>query len=199
MACPAALVLATLAGVAEAQVTAEQQSAIRANCGSDFMSKCSRVTPGGKDALVCLQKNVASLSAACKTAVSATIPAETKPAQAAPAAAAAAAPATAPAAETPAAPVQRETTAAPPPPVAKAETKPSPATKPQQAAKPAATAKPAAAGPPPAPAQEAAAEPTPQQLSAIKFTCRRDFTVYCKGVPAGGAEAVACLQRSAAS
>ena len=65
-----------------AQVTAEQQSAIRASCRSDFMSKCSGVTPGGKDALVCLQKNVASLSPACKTAVSATIPA---PAQAAPA------------------------------------------------------------------------------------------------------------------
>ena len=39
------------------------------------MSKCSGVTPGGKDALNCLQKNVASLAPACKTAVSATIPA----------------------------------------------------------------------------------------------------------------------------
>ena len=38
------------------------------------MAKCSGVTPGGKDALVCLQKNVAGLSPACKTAVSATIP-----------------------------------------------------------------------------------------------------------------------------
>jgi hypothetical protein len=38
------------------------------------MSKCSGVTPGGKDALLCLQKNVASLSPACQTAVSATIP-----------------------------------------------------------------------------------------------------------------------------
>ena len=37
-----------LASAAQAQVTGEQQSAIRANCRSDFMSKCSGVTPGGK-------------------------------------------------------------------------------------------------------------------------------------------------------
>src|SRR5437763_4332223 len=96
--CLAVLVIAALPGGANAQITAEQQSAIRANCRSDFTSKCSGVTPGGKDALVCLQKNVASLSPGCKTAVSATIPApaEAKPAQAPPAAAPAPA-ATAPA------------------------------------------------------------------------------------------------------
>ncbi len=50
------------------------------------MSKCSGVTPGGKDALMCLQKNVASLSGGCQTAVRATMPAEA-PKMAAPAAA----------------------------------------------------------------------------------------------------------------
>ena len=97
----AAIALAALTSIAAAQPSPEQQSAIRASCRSDFMSKCSGVTPGGKDALLCLQKNVASLSPACKTAVSATIPA---PAQAAPAK-----PAPVPAAVPPAA-------AAPPPP-----------------------------------------------------------------------------------
>lgn len=70
-----------------AQVTSDQQSAIRNSCQSDFSSKCSGVTPGGRDALTCLQKNVASLAPACKTAVSATIPAAAPP-QAAPAPAA---------------------------------------------------------------------------------------------------------------
>jgi hypothetical protein len=69
------LVLAAMTvGTASAQVTAEQQSAIRANCRGDFMSKCSGVTPGGKEALQCLQTNVAVLSSGCKTAVSATLP-----------------------------------------------------------------------------------------------------------------------------
>jgi hypothetical protein len=68
------VLVAITIGTAAAQVTAEQQSAIRANCRGDFMSKCSGVTPGGKEALQCLQTNVAVLSAGCKTAVSATLP-----------------------------------------------------------------------------------------------------------------------------
>ena len=69
------LATAALPNAAGAQVTSEQQSAIRSNCRSDFMSKSSGVTPGGKDALACLQMNVAALSPACKTAVSVTMPA----------------------------------------------------------------------------------------------------------------------------
>jgi hypothetical protein len=79
-------VITALNGAATAQITADQQSAIRASCRSDFQSKCSGVTPGGTEALACLQKNVARLSPACKTAVSATLP---EPVQAAPAAGAA--------------------------------------------------------------------------------------------------------------
>ena len=35
-------------------------------------------------------------------------------------------------------------------------------------------------------------------MNALKFTCRRDFGRVCKGVPPGGAEALACLQSNAA-
>jgi hypothetical protein len=192
----------TLAPVpdAGAQVTAEQQSAIRANCRSDFMSKCSGVTPGGKDALMCLQKNVASLAPACKTAVSATIPAaqpaaETKPAQPAPAAATAPPPPPpAASAPPPAAPKasQATITAAPPPraalPARSAAPKPQQA---QPAAKPAVVTSAAAT----APAPDAAPAPTAAQLKAVSFSCRRDLSANCRGLP-DGAESIACLQRN---
>jgi hypothetical protein len=199
----------TLAPVpdAKAQVTAEQQSAIRANCRSDFMSKCSGVTPGGKDALMCLQKNVASLAPACKTAVSATIPAaapaaEAKPAQAAPAAAAAPPPPPPPAAPAaasappPAAPKpsQATITTAPPPraalPARSAAPKPQ-QVQPPQVPKPAVVTSAAAA----TPAPDAAPAPTAAQLKAVSFSCRRDLSANCRGVP-NGAESIACLRRN---
>ena len=108
---------------------------MRAACRNDFMSHCAGVQPGGRDALVCLQRHVGTLSASCRQVVSATMHA--------PAAAA--------------------VTAAPPVAVA------------------------------PAPA----AGPTPQQMHAVKFTCRVDFRRYCKGVQPGGPEALGCLQRNA--
>ncbi len=40
--------------------------------------------------------------------------------------------------------------------------------------------------------------PTAEQQNAIKFTCRRDFAATCRGVPPGGPEAFACLQRNSA-
>ena len=39
-----------------------------------------------------------------------------------------------------------------------------------------------------------AAAPTAEQQAAIKASCRADFKANCKGVPAGGAEALQCLQ-----
>ena len=189
---------------ASAQVTAQQQSAIRANCRSDFMSKCSGVTPGGKDALMCLQKNVASLAPACKTAVSATIPAvqpaaEAKPAQPAPAAAAAppppppAAPAAA-SAPPPAAPKPSQATITTAPPPRAALPARTAAPKPQQvhpAPKPAVVTSAVTA----APAPDAAPAPTAAQLKAVAFSCRRDLSANCRGVP-NGAESIACLQRN---
>ena len=194
-------------GTAAAQVTPQQQSAMRANCRSDFMSKCSGVSPGGKEALTCLQKNVETLSAGCKSVVSATLP---KPAPAAAAPAAPPSPAQVtvapPAPATPPPPVAPPASAARP--AATPPTNPRPATaeKPlaPKVAKPAPTrpASPKPVAPPPqtasAPPAPAATGPTPEQMSALKFTCRRDFGRVCKGVQAGGAEALACLQRNAA-
>jgi hypothetical protein len=53
------------------QPTKAQQNALRSACMNDFMAHCSKVNPNGPGALPCLQKNAASLSAKCRTAVSA--------------------------------------------------------------------------------------------------------------------------------
>jgi hypothetical protein len=111
------------------QPTPDQVSAIRSSCRSDFMANCSGVTPGGKDALECLKRNVSKLSGACQTAVSAINP---------PAAPAATAPATTAA---PAAAPEPSTTPKP----AAAPAAPKPAAKPSTAAATPATAKPSAA------------------------------------------------------
>jgi hypothetical protein len=92
--CLAALTLMALTAGAQAQLSSAQQSALKSSCRSDFMSHCSGVTPGGQEALACLQKNVARLSPACQGAVRATLP---------PPAAAKRAPATRAATATPAA------------------------------------------------------------------------------------------------
>src|SRR5215470_19510708 len=166
----ASLWLIALAVPAAAQQpTAEQQSAIRQNCRSDFMSNCSGVQPGGREALQCLQRNASKLSAGCQGALAAIAP---PAAPAAPPAPAAAAPP--PAASAPAA------AAAPPP---------------GPAAAPARTQ---AAAPPAAAAPRSAGAPTPQQRSAIQQACRSDFMANCRGVQPGGAEALQCLQRNSA-
>jgi hypothetical protein len=232
-----------------AQPTAEQQSALRSNCRSDFMSNCSGVQPGGVEALQCLKRNVAKLSPGCQSAVNALNPPQAQPA-------AAAAPAAAPPAARPA---SAEPTSASAPPAAAAPAmraatpQPAPAAAPRQPAgsqqtairracqrdfmshcagvqpggaaavqclqqhagqlslncaravvalgsggageaRPAPVAPTLASTPPPA----AAMAPTPEQLSAVKMSCRRDFMFNCRGVQPGGPEALACLQRNAA-
>ena len=96
----------TVSPIMAQQPTQEQRDAIRASCRSDFMANCSGVQPGGKDALECLKRNHAKLSATCKAAVAAiAAPAPSKPpAAAAPAssAPAAAEPTAKPAAAAPA-------------------------------------------------------------------------------------------------
>ena len=252
---------AALAGVmslalmpgAFAQVTAEQQAAIKSSCRSDFMSNCSGVQPGGAQALQCLQKNVSKLSPSCQTAVTATI---AKPAPAAAAAAPAAPPPPAPApapvvaapAPAPAAPAPTIATAKPPaasmaaPKTAATAAAPQVTAAQQSAIKsacrsdfmsncsgvqpggpqalqclqknaarlspgcqaavgatmPKQAAVPAAAAPAPATTADAPPAPTAAQMSAIKNTCRADYSRNCKGVPPGGPEALACLQRNAA-
>jgi hypothetical protein len=51
--------------------TAEQQSAIKFTCRRDFIVNCRGVTPGGPDALTCLQRHAATLSQDCKTSIAA--------------------------------------------------------------------------------------------------------------------------------
>ncbi|RUL97687.1 hypothetical protein [Rhizobium chutanense] len=69
---PAFCALVFLTGIASAQApTEEQRDAIKAECRSDFIAKCSGVTPGGIEALTCLQQHSATLSAGCRNAVSA--------------------------------------------------------------------------------------------------------------------------------
>ena len=41
--------------------------------------------------------------------------------------------------------------------------------------------------------------PTPGQIAAIRQACRADYRAHCIGVPTGGAAALACLRRNAAS
>jgi hypothetical protein len=55
--------------VAAQNVTQAERDAIRSACRSDFISNCSGVEPGGREALECLRQNDAKLSAPCKSAV----------------------------------------------------------------------------------------------------------------------------------
>jgi hypothetical protein len=108
----ALLGVSALCSEASAQPPSQAQiSAVKSACRSDYMAHCSSVPPGGKASLACLQKNMASLSPHCKSAVGAigggqgaaappTQPAA-EPAETAPAGSAPPAPASAP----PAAPV----------------------------------------------------------------------------------------------
>jgi hypothetical protein len=174
--CLGVLIFAALTASASAQVTSAQQSAIRSNCRSDFQSHCSGVTPGGKDALACLQNNVAKLSVGCQTAVRATLPKEPEQAAKPPAAPPPAAPA---AAEKPATIVSAPPKAQP---AKRAVTHPATAAAaPVQAAPAAATAQ---------------SGPTSAQQNAMRQNCRNDFTSKCAGVQPGGKEALACLQQN---
>ncbi|HEY1981528.1 MAG TPA: cysteine rich repeat-containing protein, partial [Xanthobacteraceae bacterium] len=68
---PAAAPVKPAAPAAAAKPTPEQTNAVRSACRSDFMAHCSGVTPGGAEALQCLQRNSAQLSAPCQSAVAA--------------------------------------------------------------------------------------------------------------------------------
>jgi hypothetical protein len=182
-----ALALTALTQSAVAQVTSAQQSAIRSNCRSDFMSKCSGVQPGGKDALVCLQKNVASLSGACQTAVRATLPKE--PAQAATPPAAASPPPAAATAALPPAAKPATIVSAPPP---KAQTAKQPMKKPATAA--------VTPAPPPAPPSPPAVAAQPASAPAVvpggvlvEKACARFILMHCRNVGFGTGPKVACM------
>ncbi len=166
--------LFAIAAPASAQApTDAQKSAIRSSCRSDYQAHCASVTPGGAEALQCLEKNMSSLSAACQSAVRAVEP-----------------PPAAPKAE--AAPPKAESAPAAP----KAASAPAtPAAAP--AAKPAATAAPKAAAAKET-SKETSKEPGATEVSAIKSACRSDYPKVCAGVPTGGAPALQCLEKNKA-
>src|SRR5215470_17978770 len=82
---PASVALLAVAALAfatpaRAQAPSEaQREAIKSECRNDYMAHCSSIPPGGAASLECLQKNMASLSAGCASAVKAVeAPSETK-------------------------------------------------------------------------------------------------------------------------
>jgi hypothetical protein len=192
---------ALIIGVATTLPAAAQQpskaatDAVRSNCRSDYMAKCMSVKPGGIEAIQCLKKNEASLSAACQSAVAAIkLPGEAAaPAQPASPPAATAAPA--PAAPSPAASAPK------PAPAVATPSKPA-APKPVQA-KPAAAPKPVVATAPRAPAPVAAPPPpaastaphplTLQEAQIVRLYCTVDYQVLCPRVPVGGGRVLQCL------
>jgi len=182
--CLGALAIAVLSQSAAAQPTSAQQSAIRSNCRSDFMSNCSGVQPGGKDALMCLQKNVAKLSSGCQTAVRATLPAEQPAKTAEPAAAP---PPPAAAAASPA-----SISSAPPPP---AQTAKKPVKKPATAsvAPSAAPARAPASAPPVQPEPSGRPSGLAPAAAVVAKACARYIFMHCRDVPPGGGREVACL------
>ena len=108
---------------ASAETKAQQPSqaqinTVRSACRSDYMAHCAAIPPGGKPALECLQKNVASLSPTCQNAVNAMSGGGTSPAPSGQTAAPPAAATPLPAAATPA--PQPPAIAAPAPPPAAA-------------------------------------------------------------------------------
>jgi hypothetical protein len=68
------LYLVFMAGPAAAQLSPEQQGAIRGSCRFDFMQNCFGIPPGGREALQCLQRNIAKVSPACQSALNAVTP-----------------------------------------------------------------------------------------------------------------------------
>ncbi|MBM3544514.1 MAG: hypothetical protein FJX44_08440 [Alphaproteobacteria bacterium] len=206
--------------LATAEPSEEQVAAIKANCRSDFMSKCRGVPRGGAEAMQCLKNNFANVSSGCQQALKplmaaapAKAPAPAPAAQPEPAPAPQPEPAATPAPAAPAEP-KPETAATPPPSAPVSESAPAAPPKaaatpaaPQPAAKapakakieepaavqePAATAKPAA---PPVAAEETTIIgfiPPRKKLMILK-NCRQDIDTHCGDVSYGEGRQLSCL------
>lgn len=179
--------------------TQAQKDAVKANCRSDYMRRCSSVPPGGAESLECLAKNMASLAPSCQSAVKA-IEAAVEAPKAAPAAppppAASAKPAEPPAAKAepaPAAPPAAKAASAPAAPKAPATPKSAaPAKQPAAAAAPAAAAvAPAPAAPPPLVLRPMRPR---EELFVTQSACKADIGTLCQGVAPGGGRLMQCLQ-----
>jgi hypothetical protein len=169
--------------------TEAQRAAVKAQCRSDYIAHCSDVTPGGAAALQCLQKNMASLSASCQSAVRA-VEASVEKAE--------------PKAE---AKPESKPESTPAETAAKPATEPAPTT--AQPTEPAAAAARPASEPSAAPAASKATsakaagsaapgKPSSAQIAAIRSACRSDYPKVCAGVPTGGAAALQCLEKNKA-
>ncbi len=219
----AVLALMATAGPAAAQPSPEQIETIRQACRSDFMAHCLGVQPGGREALQCLERNTAQLSADCGSAIAAAAPkagttAETKPETPPPASAAAQ-----PSPQDQLTAAQEACTIkdfvhcswiAPGSPelvlclrANAGELSPGcqnavRATKaaavPSTVAAPAVTVPPAPTASPAPNAVPTPKQPTPKQTSAIRAACRSGFTSYCTGVQPGGRDALLCLESNKA-
>ncbi len=173
-----AVLLSASAETKAQQPSQAQINTVRSACRSDYIAHCASIPPGGKPALQCLQKNVASLSPTCQNAVNAMSGGGTAQA---PSGQGTAQPAIAtPAETTPPAAVP----ASPPPAAA--------ATAPQPPA--------VAASPPPAASATAYPPMSPrQEMAALRWSCGRDFRALCGGVAPGGGRVVACLRANGPS
>ncbi|WP_018896873.1 hypothetical protein [Rhizobium sp. 2MFCol3.1] len=148
------------------QPTDAQRNAVRSACRSDFIAQCSGVTPGGMEALTCLQKHDASLSKACRDAISALEGPKKTSNDAAPTQA----------------PSTPQTTAATPP------------AAPAQTGQPSGTGAGNAAKNSVAPAVPMASFTPREELIVVRRTCGPDFRAVCHAVPLGGGRGVTCLR-----
>jgi hypothetical protein len=55
--------------IAQKKPSPKQLSAVRSACRSDFVAHCAGVQPGGRDALLCLERNTAEISQSCQSAL----------------------------------------------------------------------------------------------------------------------------------
>jgi hypothetical protein len=214
------------AGAALAQQpTAAQRDAIKSACRADFIANCSGVTPGGMQALQCLQQHNASLSQPCQKAIGALKGG--KSSSAAPDTPAVQ-PAASPAAASAAAPAKAAPTTAQRNAVKAAcrsdfmaqcsgvtpggtaalsclqQHSASLSAGCQQAvaaiggSAPAPGASAPAAAVTPAPAIPMRAFTPREEIFIVRQSCGPDFRSYCGVVPLGGGRGIACLRRNAA-
>lgn len=158
------------------QPSTAQRDAIRSACRSDYETYCASVPPGGKPSLMCLQKNMASLSAPCQNAVGAVGKASSAPKATPPASSAAAPPA-----------------AASPPAQAATGATPAPAGTPPATAAPQATIGAATVAPP------LRALTPRREFMLVRSSCNADYRTYCGNVAFGGGRVAQCLRANQAS
>lgn len=156
------------------QPSTAQRDAVRTACRSDYEAHCASVPTGGKPAMMCLQKNMASLSPDCQKAVNAIGKSSAAPA---------------------AAPKSSTTAPSSPPPPAQAATgaAPAPSTPPPGGTATQATVGAATMAPPPR-----AISPR-RELQLVRSVCSADYRTYCGNVPFGGGRVAQCLRTNAAS